>query len=79
MSRLQTISSGLFAALAGNRFSQIKGSDVSEIDVYAQILDSTMDIYADENREYDSVFVKGKYLSKLQDVLPTFRRLVSSF
>jgi len=74
---LQAIGRALLAQLDDKQLSQLNGSNIGEIDLCSQVLDTIFDVYGEETRSYDVVFGKLGFLNALNAVLPPFKRLVS--
>lgn len=47
-------------------------------ELYTQVIDSIIDIYSDETRTYDAIFVNGGYLQALEAIVPAYRKLVKA-
>lgn len=74
----ESIGSAFISQLKENEISKLTGSNIGEIDLVSQILDTLFDVYGDETRAYEGVVDKLGLVKVLEAMLPTFKRLVSS-
>lgn len=73
----ESIGSAFISQLKENELSKLTGSNIGEIDLVSQILDTLFDVYGDETRAYEGVVDKLGLVKVLEAMLPTFKRLVS--